>query len=163
MPIARVQRGQSLELPRFVPGPTPPAGQAGVMTVWRRSRRPRHNNFNTERSRGDRGGRGGRSGRADRGVYGIQGDPSVENRDEQREDNTTEAAWERDRVRSASVCRGLDGEEVGIETTRRHQFFVASRLRDMGAVHHDDPIGHANGRESMGDEHDHPAVRGAAT
>ena len=55
--------------------------------------------------------------------------------------------------RSSAVGGGLDAEQLGVLAVEGHQVFVAAELDDVGAVHHDDEIGHSNGREPVRHQH----------
>lgn len=58
-----------------------------------------------------------------------------------------------------TVGRGLEGEQLGVGAGLPHQLCVRALLDDPAAVHDQDPIGVADGREAVRDEQ-HGATRG---
>jgi hypothetical protein len=55
-------------------------------------------------------------------------------------------------TRWSAVGGGLDAVQLRVRTALRHQRIVRADLHEPGTVEHDNEIGHANRRETVGDE-----------
>src|SRR5437879_13072025 len=52
----------------------------------------------------------------------------------------------------SAVGGGLDAVQLRVRTALGHQLIVRADLHEPGPIEHDDEIGHANRRETVGDE-----------
>src|SRR2546421_348035 len=55
-------------------------------------------------------------------------------------------------TRWSAVRGGLDAVQLRVLTALGHQLIVRADLHESGPIEHDDEIGHADGRETVGDE-----------